>query len=205
MKPVKKLIPTASGTTGPFFPPHFFRAGDNDLSIIEPGAPVATGERIHIFGHLYEAGRVPRWNSIIELWQADASGRFAHPNDPQAALADPHFLGWGRRASETDGYFDFVTVKPGGFDDPYARARRAPHINLSVTGSGMMRRLTTTLFFPDEPANATDPVMAAVTDPGLRPRLILQPASSDKAPAGARSYRIDIVLRGDGETPFFVD
>lgn len=200
-----RLVPTPSGTVGPFFPPHFFRPGDNDLTILTPDAPAAVGERIHIFGHLYEADRVPRWNSIIEIWQADAHGRFAHPNDPQAALADPHFIGWGRRASEADGYFDFITVKPGGFDDPLARATRAPHINLSITGSGLMRRLTTTLFFPDEAANAADPVFAAVTDAALRPRLILQAASSDKAPAGIRSYRIDIVLQGEGETPFFVD
>ncbi len=200
-----RLVPTPSGTVGPFFPPHFFRPGDNDLTLLTADAPPAAGERIHIFGHLYEAGRVPRWNSIIEIWQADADGRFAHPNDPRAALADPHFIGWGRRASETDGYFDFITVKPGGFDDSVARAIRAPHINLSITGSGLMRRLCTTLFFPDEAANAADPVFAAVTDVALRPRLILQAASSDKAPAGIRSYRIDIVLQGDGETPFFVD
>lgn len=202
---MREYIPTASGTVGPFFPPHFFRPGDNDLTIVEPGAPLAAGERIHVFGCLFEAGRVPRWNSIIELWQADAGGRFAHPNDPQAAQADPHFIGWGRRASETDGYFDFLTVKPGGFDDPVAKAMRAPHINVSITGSGLMRRLTTTLFFPDEPTNAADPVLSAVTDPSLRPRLILQAASSDKAPAGTRSYRIDLVLQGEGETPFFID
>jgi protocatechuate 3,4-dioxygenase beta subunit len=199
------LAPTASGTVGPFFPPHFFRPGDNDLTIVEPGAPPAAGQRIHISGHIYEARRVPRWNNILEIWQADAGGRFAHPNDPRAAEADPHFIGWGRRASEADGYFDFVSVMPGGFDDPVAKARRAPHINLSITGSGLMRRLTTTLFFPGEPDNAGDPVFAAVTDPAARARLILVPATSDRAPAGAAAYRIDIVLQGDDETPFFVD
>jgi protocatechuate 3,4-dioxygenase beta subunit len=200
-----KLIPTASGTVGPFFPPHFFRPGDNDLTTIEPGAPAAAGERIYVFGYLFEANRVPRWNSILEIWQADAQGRFAHPNDPRAAEADPHFIGWGRRASENDGYFDFITVKPGSFDDPVAQARRAPHIDLSITGSGLMRRLTTTLFFPGEPGNADDPVFAAVTDTGARERLILTPAPSPRAPAGASAYRIDIVLQGEGETPFFVD
>ena len=200
-----RLVPTASGTVGPFFPPHFLRPGDNDLTLIEPGAPAAAGQRIYLFGYLYEAGRVPRWNAIVELWQADAGGRFAHPNDPHAGAADPNFIGWGRRASETDGYFDFVTVKPGGFDDPVAKARRAPHIDLSITGSGLMRRLTTTLFFPDEPGNAGDPVFAAVTDANARERLVLTPASSPRAPPGATTYRIDIVLQGDDETPFFID
>ncbi|MBL8381957.1 MAG: protocatechuate 3,4-dioxygenase subunit alpha [Burkholderiales bacterium] len=200
-----RLIPTASGTVGPFFPPHFFRPGDNDLTVIAPGAPAAAGRRIHVFGHIYEAGRVPRWNSIIEIWQADAGGRFAHPNDPRAAEADPHFMGWGRRASEDDGYFDFITVMPGGYDDPVSGARRAPHINLSVTGSGLMRRLTTTLFFPGEPGNDADPVLGAIGDPALRARLVLGTAASPRVSHGLAAYSIDIVLQGDGETPFFVD
>lgn len=200
-----RLIPTASGTVGPFFPPHFFRPGDNDLTVVAPDAPVAAGKRIHVFGHIYEAGRVPRWNSIIEIWQADAGGRFAHPNDPRAAEADPNFMGWGRRASEDDGYFDFITVMPGGYDDPVSGARRAPHINLSVTGSGLMRRLTTTLFFPGEPGNDGDPVLCAIDDPVLRARLVLAAAASPRAAHGVDSYGIDIILQGEGETPFFVD
>ena len=114
-------------------------------------------------------------------------------------------MGWGRRASEDDGFFDFVTVKPAGFDDPVAKGRRAPHINLSVTGSGLMRRLTTTLFFPDEADNAGDPVNLAVTDAKARERLMLKAEPSPRAPSGLKSYRIDIVLQGEGETPFFVD
>jgi protocatechuate 3,4-dioxygenase alpha subunit len=108
-------------------------------------------------------------------------------------------MGWGRRASENDGYFDFLTVMPGGFEDPVAKAVRAPHINISVTGSGLMRRLTTTLFFPDQPANAGDPVFTAVTGPAARSRLLLAPATSDKAPAGAKAFRIDLVLQGEEE------
>lgn len=200
-----RLAPTASGTVGPFFPPHFHRPGDNDLTILEPGAPSAAGRRIHIFGWIYEAKRVPRWNSIIEIWQADARGCFAHPNDPRAAEADPNFMGWGRRASEDDGYFDFVTVMPAGFDDPVAKARRAPHIDLSVTGSGLMRRVTTTLFFAGETGNDADPVFAAITDATLRERVLLKPEASPRAPAGVPSYRVDIVLQGEGETPFFLD
>lgn len=200
-----RLIPTASGTVGPFFPPHFIRPDDNDLTVIEPGAAAAEGERIYLSGRIFEAGRVPRWNAILEIWQADARGCFAHPNDPRAAEADPYFMGWGRRASENDGYFDFITVKPGGFDDPVTGTRRTPHINLSVTGSGLMRRLTTTLFFPDEPGNAGDPVFAAVTDTSVRARLVVTRAAAPRAPANATAYRIDIVLQGEDETPFFVD
>lgn len=199
------LVPTASGTVGPFFPPHFFRPGDNDLTIIEPGAAAAQGERIHVCGHVYEAGRVPRWNTIVELWQADDGGRFAHPNDPHASQADPHFMGWGRTWTNNDGYFEFFTVKPGAYLDPVSGAQRAPHINASFTGSGLMRRLVTTLFFPHEAGNAVDPVLAVIPDAALRARLMLKPAQASRAPAGVASYEIEIVLQGEGETPFFVD
>ena len=201
----EKLIPSPSGTVGPFFPPHFFRPGDNDLTIIEPSAPAAQGQRIHISGHVYEAGRVPRWNTIIELWQADAGGRFAHPNDPRHAEADPHFMGWGRTWTDNAGYFEFFTIKPGAYLDPVSKQQRAPHINASFTGSGLMRRLVTTIFFPGESDNDADPTLTVVTDSALRTRLILKPAKSASAPAGVPCYEIDFVLQGEDETPFFVD
>ena len=200
-----RLVPTPSATVGPFFPPHYFGDGDNDLTFVDDKASRAQGERIHIFGRVYEAGRVPRWNTILELWQADANGCFAHPNDPRAGQADPNFMGWGRRWTEDDGYYDFTTVKPGAFLDPLTGKRRAPHINVSVMGSGLMRRLVTTLFFPDEPGNAGDPVYAAIRDPAVASQLVLRPAQGERAPAGVRAYRFDIVLQGEGETPFFID
>lgn len=201
----EKCIPTASGTVGPFFPPHFFRPGDNDLTVIEPDAPPARGQRIHISGHVYEADRVPRWNTIIELWQADAGGRFAHPNDPHRAEADPNFMGWGRTWTDNAGYFEFVTVKPGAHLDPVSGKQRAPHINVSFTGSGLMRRLVTTLYFPSESCNDADPVLAVIDNLAQRARLVLKPAKSASAPAGVPSYEIDFVLQGEDETPFFVD
>ena len=200
-----KLVPTPSATVGPFFPPHYFGPADHDLTYIDDTAQRAQGQKIYIAGHVYEAGRVPRWNTIIELWQADAGGRFAHPNDPRAADADPHFMGWGRRWTESDGFFDFVTVKPGSYFDPLTGTQRAPHINVSLMGSGLMRRLVTTLFFPDEAANKADPVYAAVNDPTARARLLLQPAKLERAPADAIAYRLDIILQGEDETPFFID
>ena len=201
----EKLIPSPSGTVGPFFPPHFFRPGDNDLTIVEPGAPAAQGQRIQISGHVYEAGRVPRWNTIIELWQADAGGRFAHPNDPRHAESDPHFMGWGRTWTDNAGRFEFFTIKPGAYLDPVSGQQRAPHINVSFTGSGLMRRLVTTLYFPGETGNDADPVLAVIADPALRARLTLNPAKSPNAPADVPSYGIDFVLQGEDETPFFVD
>ncbi len=199
------FVPTASGTVGPFFPPRFLGEGDNNLSIVTPGAAAAAGERIHLCGHVYEAGRVPRFNTIVELWQADANGRFAHPLDPQHADADPHFMGWGRTWTDQTGYFEFTTVKPGSYLDPVSRQQRAPHINISFTGSGLMRRLVTTLYFHGEPGNENDPVLAVIADPGLRSRLLLTPLPDQAAAPGVSSFGIDIVLQGESETPFFVD
>lgn len=198
-------IPTPSQTVGPFFPPHFFGPADNDLTLIDDPARRARGERIYLGGRIFEAARVPRWNCIVEIWQADAGGRFAHPNDPRHAEADPDFMGWGRRASEDDGWYDFVTVMPGGYHDPLTGRRRAPHINVSVMGSGLMRRLCTTFFFAGHPDNAGDPVLNAVTDPALRARLMLSPEPIERAPQDACAYRLDIVLQGEDETPFFVE
>ena len=200
-----KLSPTPSCTVGPFFPTHYFGPQDNDLTVAGDSARRAKGTKIYIGGNVYEAGRVPRWNGIIEIWQPDASGHFAHPNDPGHAQADPDFMGWGRRATEDDGYYDFISVKPGGYKDPLTGTVRAPHINVSIMSSGLMRRLVTTFFFPGEAANASDPVFNAIPDAAVRERLILKPEKLPRAPADAVSYRLDIVLQGEGETPFFLD
>ena len=200
-----KHVPTPSCTVGPFFPTHYFGKFDHDLTLTTDGAKPASGQKIYIGGSIFEAGRVPRWNSIVELWQADSRGRFAHPNDPRHSEADPDFMGWGRRASEDDGYYDFISVKPRGYEDPLTRMQRAPHINVSIMGSGLMRRLVPTFFFPGEPANAGDPVFSAIADAQIRERIILKPAKLERAPADAVAYRMDIVLQGEGETPFFLD
>lgn len=201
----ESLFPTASATVGPFFPPHFFGEGDHDLTYIDDPAKRARGQKIYIGGVVYEANRVPRWNTIMEIWQADAGGRFAHPHDPGSGQADPNFMGWGRRWSEDDGWYDFITVKPGAYRDPLTGKPRAPHLNLTIVGSGLMRRLVTTLFFAEEPANAGDPVLAVIPDVNIRERLLLRPAKLERAPADAIAYRLDIVLQGEDETPFFAD
>lgn len=200
-----RLIPTASQTVGPFFPGHFAGEGDHDLTFVDDRERRAQGERIYIAGRVFEANRVPRSNALVEIWQADAGGRFDHPNDPHAARADPNFMGWGRRCTEEDGCYDFITVKPGAYRDPVTGLARAPHINLSLMGSGLMRRVVTTLFFPGEAGNSTDPVLAAIRDPPVRERLILRRAQLERAPADTTAYALDIVLQGEDETPFFAD
>jgi len=201
----EKLFPVASATVGPFFPTHFFGPGDHDLTFSADPAKRARGQKIYLCGKVYEAKRVPRWNTILEIWQADAGGHFAHPNDPEFELADRNFMGWGRRATDSEGGYEFVSVMPGTYLDPLTGKTRAPHIDLTVLGSGLMRRLTTTLFFAGQPGNDADPVLSVIPDPRIRERLLLKPAQIERAPADALAYRLDIVLQGEDETPFFAD
>lgn len=195
------LLPTSQHTIGPFFPRTLFQPGDNDLTVVAHGAPpTRLGEAILLRGRVTRAEGVPCLNQILESWQADAAGRFDHPLDPERQLADPDFLGCGRAWTAAEGQYEFRTVLPGGYAE--ATGRRAPHVNLTVMGAGLMRRVTTTVFFPDFPAeNAADPVLALVP-PALRARLVAVP---DGTVDGMRAFRFDIRLRGAAheETPFF--
>ncbi len=196
-RPNAPLTPTSWHTIGPFFPRTFFHPGDNDLRVLSPdGAPVSRGRSIVLRGRVLEEGGQPCVNAVLEAWQADAAGRFRHPVDPGWRSADPSFLGWGRAWTDGDGWYEFHTVMPGSYDDP--TGPRAPHVNLSVLGSGIMHRLLTTAFFAGEPRNAVDTVLGAVTDRKLRDRLLATQEAGSEV-----SFRFDIVLRGDDETPFF--
>jgi protocatechuate 3,4-dioxygenase alpha subunit len=199
------LPPTGWHTIGPFFPRTFFREGDNDLRRLGPDTPPTTrGEAILLRGRVLEEGGAPCVNAVLEAWQADAGGLFRHPLDPRWREADPGFLGWGRAWTDEEGRYEFRTVMPGAYAD--AAGPRAPHVNLAVLGSGIMRRLVTTVFFPSFPeANAADPVLNALPAP-LRQRLIAQ-ADGTENEGGMRAFRFDLLLRGapDAETPFFVD
>ncbi|WP_458097191.1 protocatechuate 3,4-dioxygenase subunit alpha [Roseomonas sp. WA12] len=197
------LLPSSQHTIGPFFPRTFFSDGDNDLTRIDTeAAPSTRGEPLLLRGRVTKEGGHPCLNMILEAWQADAEGRFNHPADPEQHLADPDFLGWGRAWTDADGYYEFRTVLPGTYAD--AAGPRAPHINLTVMGAGLMRRVLTTVFFPDfAEANAADPMLTLVPEP-RRPRLVAIPETGSD---GIRVFRFDIHLRGspEEETPFFED
>jgi protocatechuate 3,4-dioxygenase alpha subunit len=182
------MVPTSQQTIGPFFPRGFIGPADHDLTRISAdAAPTTQGEAIILRGTVTRAGGVPCVNAILELWQADAAGRFG---------ADPAFLGWGRTFTDAEGRYEFRTLLPGGFTD--ATGKRAPHANITVMGAGLMRRLLTTVFFPGFDTTA-DPVMASVPI-ALRPVLLAEEARSNEGP---RAFRFDIRLRGEDETPFF--
>jgi protocatechuate 3,4-dioxygenase alpha subunit len=174
---MKRLVPTGEMTLGPFFPREFGQ-GANDLTACE-GKP-AKGEIIEITGRVTQGDGAPLDNAILEIWQADSRGRFDNPE----------FCGWGRAATDGDGVYRFRTILPGAY------AGRAPHVNFLVLFSGLMRQLQTVMFFEGD--NGNDPVFNAVTPALLRERLVAKSA-------GRNSFRFDIRLRGEGETPFFDD
>ncbi|MCC2663131.1 MAG: protocatechuate 3,4-dioxygenase, alpha subunit [Geminicoccaceae bacterium] len=185
---------TAWQTLGPFFDRKLIRHG-HDLTRAGQGRP--QGEVIELAGRVLQDGGAPVGGALIEIWQANSAGRYAHPADCSARPLDPNFKGFGRTLTDPEGRYRFVTVKPGAV--PFEGNRwQAPHILVAIFAAGLLRRLVTRLYFPDEPANESDPILATVGDPMARATLI---AKAD----GAGSYRFDIVLRGAGETAFFVD
>ncbi len=173
MKDAKRLVPTGEMTIGPFFPREFAQ-GANDLTAVE--GKRAPGEAIEITGRIVQADGRALDNVVVEIWQADASGR----------LDNPEFFGWGRAATDQNGVYSFKTIKPG------ACKGRAPHINFLVLYSGLMRGLHTAMFFDA----AKDPVLEGI--PVERRKLLI-------ASKTATGYRFDIRLRGENETPFFDD
>lgn len=183
------MIRTPEQTLGPFFPPRFADPGANDLTVLD--GRCARGEPIEIHGVVTEEGGAALENLIVEIWQTDAAGIYRHPLDPRHREADPDFLGWGRAATDREGRYSFRTIRPG------APAGRAPHVNVMLMYSGLMRILKTALFFEDAAENGTDPVLLAV--PAERRALLI---ARREAPG---RYRFDIRLRGEGETPFFAD
>jgi len=192
------MIPSSYSTIGPFYLKPLID-GCEDLTRRE--GLQARGQHILLTGRVVEEGNKPVLNSVLEIWQPDASGVFRHPLDPQSSQADPGFCGWGRARTDKDGLYRFRTVLPGSSRED--GLIRCPHINLMVLAIGLTRRLVTTVFFANAPASVHDPVLNCV-DASARARLF---ASRDQALdlAGVHAYRFDIVLRGENETPFFLD
>src|ERR1700730_3939330 len=197
----KSTQPTANFTVGPFFPAYFVEAGCNDLT--RAGTNTAKGQRVLLCGRVTDSDNEPASNVILEIWQADANGIFRHPSDPRLPEADPGFFGWGRTLTDQQGWYRFVTVMPGAQGGGNG-APRLPHINVMLLGSGIMRRLVTAVFFGDEAETLRDPVLRCVTDVTARCRLfaVRDPGLDCES---AQAFRFDIVLRGQRETPFFVD
>ena len=195
----RRLVPSSYSTIGPFFLKPLVD-GFEDLTLCND--KVARGKHILLAGRVVEEGNVGVLNAVVEIWQADANGVFAHPLDPRSAEADPGFFGWGRARTDQEGRYQFRTILPGPSREENG-AVRCPHINVMVLAIGLTRRLVTTAFFSDTPDPVDDPVWNCVPS-RTRSRLrVARDESLDRG--GVPAYRFDIVLRGENETPFFLD
>ena len=201
-RPVRLLTP--SQTIGPFYPKSLIRDGDDDLRRVEPGGPMAEGTPMTITGTVSDCNGDPVRGALIEIWQADKNGKYNHPADSGQGEADPNFKGFGRILTDAEGRYRFLSIIPGAYPNPgYDDWFRPPHVHFSIFGAGLMQRLITQMFFPDEPLNDIDPILNGIDDPAARASLIGRklPRRGDEA----LIYAFNIVLRGAGETPFFVD
>jgi protocatechuate 3,4-dioxygenase alpha subunit len=195
----KVLGTTPSQTVGPFFKYGLTPDGQydwNDAFTSNLVTPDISGDRIRVAGRVFDGDGQPVPDAMLEIWQADAQGRFADPQD-RRALPNAKFRGFGRCGTNANGEYAFDTIKPGSVPDPDGKPQ-APHILLAVFGRGMLMHLYTRIYFGGEAANAADPVLALVPIE-RRATLIAQRASCNPGAV----YRFDIHLQGDDETVFF--
>lgn len=194
-------IPSSlSEITGPLFGRTLLRANDTDLT--RQGAGLPQGERIVVAGRVTDGEGRPVPDALIEIWQANAAGRYRHERDQHDAPLDPNFGGAGRVATDDEGFYRFVTIKPGAYPWPnHHNAWRPQHIHLSLFGPAFATRLVTQMYFPGDPLLPLDPIFNAVPDAAARDRLVAAFDLALTEPAWALGYRFDIVLRGRLATP----
>jgi protocatechuate 3,4-dioxygenase, alpha subunit len=188
-----KLVPTPSQTVGPFFHLGLDRPEWGDLTRGNPA-----GERITIEGRVLDGDGAPVPDAMIELWQANAAGRYDHPEDRQDDKPlDPNFRGFGRVATDGEGRFRVITVKPGPVPG-HGNALQAPHINVAVFARGMLIHLYTRIYFADDPRNGGDPLLSSIDDLAVRGTLLARPTENGNPPV----WHFNIVLQGENETAF---
>jgi protocatechuate 3,4-dioxygenase alpha subunit len=189
-----KLVPTPSQTVGPFFHLALDRPAWADLAADHP-----QGERIVVAGRVTDGDGAPVTDACLEIWQANAAGRYAHPDDARADKPlDPRFRGFGRLSTDADGRFRLSTIRPGPVPG-LGNNLQAPHLAIAIFARGLLKQLFTRVYFAGESLNETDPVLSSIDNPARRRTLI---ATRDDA-GGTPAYHFDIVLQGDNETVFF--
>jgi protocatechuate 3,4-dioxygenase beta subunit len=174
--------------------------GELDADLTRQGAGDPIGERIIVTGRVLDEDGRPVRDALIEVWQANAAGRYRHEVDRHPAPLDPNFTGGGRAFTGADGSYRFVTVKPGAYPwQNHPNAWRPAHIHFSLFGRSFVQRLVTQMYFPGDPLCAFDPIFNSVRDESARDRLVAAFDPETTEPEWALAYRFDIVLR---RTPF---
>ncbi|HEU5037997.1 MAG TPA: protocatechuate 3,4-dioxygenase subunit beta [Nocardioides sp.] len=172
-----------------------------DLTIQHRGEPI--GERMTVTGRVTDGDGRPVRHQLVEIWQANAGGRYIHQRDQHPAPLDPNFTGTGRCLTDDDGIYRFTTIKPGPYPwRNHHNAWRPAHLHFSVFGTEFTQRLVTQMYFPGDPLFALDPIYQAVTDPAARERLVATYDHDETSHEWSLGYRWDIVLTGSHRTPF---
>jgi protocatechuate 3,4-dioxygenase beta subunit len=195
-----RLDHTLSEITGPRFARETLAPGESDMTHFDGGE--ALGERIIVTGRVLDEDGRAISDTIIEIWQANAAGRYAHAEDRHQAPLDPHFAGIGRIVTDDRGAYRFMTIKPGAYPwSNHHNAWRPNHIHFSLFGPSFATRLITQMYFPGDPLLALDPIFNSIPDKSARERLVASFDIDVTVPEYALGYRFDFVLRGRDSSP----
>ena len=187
--------------TGPLLGPGRLGELDNDLTRRHAGEP--QGQRIIVTGRLLDGDGRPVRDSLVEIWQANAGGRYRHTGDRWPSPLDPNFDGVGRALTDSDGRYTFTTIKPGAYPwKNHDNAWRPAHIHFSVFGSAFTQRLVTQMYFPDDPLFSQDPIFNSIPDEKARQRMVSRYDHEITQSEWALGFQFDIVLRGRDASVF---
>jgi protocatechuate 3,4-dioxygenase beta subunit len=200
-RPLHLLPQRLTEVTGPLFGEDRVHPGDADLT--QWGDGEAVGQRIVVHGKVLDASGRAVPNTLVEVWQANAGGRYRHQVDQWAAPLDPHFCGLGRVVTDGEGHYSFTTIRPGAYPwKNHANAWRPAHIHFSLFGRAFAQRLVTQMYFPDDPLFFQDPIFNSVPDEKARARMVSAYDHDATVDHWNLGFRFDIVLRGAEQTPF---
>lgn len=200
-QPLVLLPHTLSEITGPVYGDGDLAEADNDLTRQHAGEP--QGERIIVTGRVLDDSGRPVPRTLIEIWQANAAGRYLHNEDNHPAPIDPNFTGAGRTLTDENGVYRFVTIKPGAYPwKNHDNAWRPAHIHFSLFGTAFATRLVTQMYFPGDPLFPFDPIFQSIPDERARLRLVSTFDLATTQPEWALGYQFNIFLRGRESTPF---
>ena len=204
--PSQPLVPapqTLSEITGPGPALAGLSPDDSDLTTNMGTGMPAMGERIIVTGRVLDDRGRPQGGTLVEIWQANAAGRYRHRVDQHRAPLDPNFLGYGRCLTGPDGVYRFTTIRPGAYPwENHPNAWRPSHIHFSLFGPSWVSRLVTQMYFPGDPLLALDPIFNSVPTEAARARLVARYDHDVTEPGWALGFRFDIVIRGPEATPF---
>jgi protocatechuate 3,4-dioxygenase beta subunit len=199
-QPLVLLPHNLTELTGPLLGADRIAETDNDLTRQHDGQPL--GQRIIVHGRVLDSDGRPVPDTLLEVWQANASGRYRHAVDTWPAPLDPNFTGVGRTVTDAEGRYRFTTIKPGAYPwKNHDNAWRPAHIHFSLFGQAFTQRLVTQMYFPDDPLFRYDPIFNSIRDEKARDRLVSRFDLAATQPEWALAYQFDIVLRGADATP----